>query len=193
MRPFSTLLDPAAGVLHGASRRTVRRLSDLRGCYRDAATLEGLIREDDRVVYEYAEAEVAEEPGQLRWGTTVIYPGKVGDEYHMTKGHRHAWTEASEVYLGLRGFGWVLVESPQGESAVVELRPGQVAYVPPGWAHRTVNVGNTPLVFFAVYPATAGHDYASVAARGFAKRVVERHGQPTLVDRDEGGPAAPRG
>jgi glucose-6-phosphate isomerase len=52
------------------------------------------------------------------------------------------------------------------------MHPGSVSYIPPGWAHRSVNVGREPLVFFAVYPGDAGHDYAALRERGFARLVV---------------------
>jgi glucose-6-phosphate isomerase len=57
-----------------------------------------------------------------------------------------------------------------------------VVYVTPRWAHRSVNTGEEDLVTFFVYPGHAGHDYASIEAAGFRKRVVERDGAPTVVD-----------
>ena len=46
-----------------------------------------------------------------------------------------------------------------------------------------MNVGRTPLTYIGVYPARAGHDYDVIAKRNFRKIVVERVGQPALVDR----------
>jgi hypothetical protein len=34
-----------------------------------------------------------------------------------------------------------------------------------------------------VYPARAGHDYGSVAARNFRKVLLDRDGKPQLLDR----------
>jgi glucose-6-phosphate isomerase len=45
-------------------------------------------------------------------------------------------------------------------------------YVPPGWAHRTVNTGDDDLIFLAVYFGDAGHDYAAIEDSGFAVRVL---------------------
>lgn len=53
----------------------------------------------------------------------------------------------------------------------MEMGPG-VGYVPPGWAHRTINAANEPFRFLAVYPGTAGHDYEAVARTGMGARVV---------------------
>jgi len=44
--------------------------------------------------------------------------------------------------------------------------PGTLAYVPPRWAHRSVNSGDHPYVTLAVYPAQAGHDYLAIEESG---------------------------
>ncbi|NIM45751.1 MAG: glucose-6-phosphate isomerase, partial [Nitrososphaeria archaeon] len=49
-------------------------------------------------------------------------------------------------------------------------------------AHRSVNTGNSKLVFLAIYPSEAGHDYEAVRTKGFAKLVVQNDGKPTIVD-----------
>jgi len=56
----------------------------------------------------------------------------------MTKGHFHAVLETSEVYYCLKGEGFMVMENPQGETAIEALSPGKVLYVPPCWAHRSV-------------------------------------------------------
>ena len=60
----------------------------------------------------------------------------------MTKGHYHSLLETAEVYLCLRGEGFMVMESPEGEWAVETLRPHTILYAPPRWAHRTVNTGS---------------------------------------------------
>ena len=63
-------------------------------------------------------------------------------------------------------------------------RPGTITHIPPMWAHRVVNTGDDMLVFVASYHLSAGHDYAPIIERGFRKLVVERAGEPALVDSD---------
>ncbi len=41
---------------------------------------------------------------------------------------------------------------------------------PPGWAHRSVNTGDEPYAFLAVYPGGAGHDYGWVLEHGMGSR-----------------------
>ena len=75
------------------------------------------------------------------------------------------------------------METPDGDCAVAPLKAQSVLYVPPCWAHRSVNTSLTDdLVTFFVYPAHAGHDYGSIEERGFRKIVVDHNGTPTILD-----------
>lgn len=77
----------------------------------------------------------------------------------------------------------MVMETPEGEWAVEKLIPEKVLYVPPRWAHRSVNTSrNEDLVTFFVYPGNAGHDYGSIEKQGFRKLVVEREGEVQVID-----------
>jgi glucose-6-phosphate isomerase len=77
----------------------------------------------------------------------------------------------------------MVMESSEGDWAVEKLRADRVLYVPPGWAHRSVNThAGEDLVTFFVYPGDAGHDYGSIEKQGFRKLVVERDGQVQVID-----------
>jgi glucose-6-phosphate isomerase len=73
------------------------------------------------------------------------------------------------------------MQTNEGDSQALEMERGTIAYVPPYWAHRTVNTGKGPFVFFAVWPGHSGHDYGTIEENGFLKLVVERDGQPVLI------------
>lgn len=180
LEPFALVLDRATGALATYTTRIVRRVSDMRGMYADAESEQRHAAGDDPVVYEVLQYDVPADNGQLVCCTTAIQPGVVGDEYYMTKGHFHAKRETGEVYLGLNGSGYLLM-FVDGREAELELRPGTVAYVPPSWAHRTVNVGDEPFSFLAVYPADAGHDYATIEETGFPRRVLRSSSGPVVV------------
>jgi glucose-6-phosphate isomerase len=116
-------------------------------------------------------------------GISIVHPGKVGKEFFMTKGHFHSVLETAELYYCLCGEGYMVMETPEGDTSVEELRPGKVLYVPPRWAHRSVNVGpKGDLVTFYVYPSHAGHDYGTIEKRGFRKLVVARDRRPCVID-----------
>jgi glucose-6-phosphate isomerase len=148
--------------------------------YADEAALEQLVHGGDPLVYEVLQYDVPEEVGQLICCTTVLHPGTVGDEYFMTKGHFHSVRDTGELYLGCSGHGYLLLMTEDGGRSASPMGPGTVAYVPPYWAHRTVNTGDEPFVFFAVYPGQAGHDYGTIAESGFAQRVLRTPEGPVL-------------
>ncbi len=183
MDPLSTNLDLTTGRLEPVDRTIYRRLTDMRHMYADRDAVEHILTsEGDRVIYEVQIAKVPETNGHVPHCTTVIYPGVIGDEFHMTKGHFHARRDRGEVYLGLAGQGALLLQTEEGEFRIEEMRPGIIAYVPPLWAHRTVNTGAEPFVFLAVWPGDAGHDYGTIEETGFVKLLVQRDNSPTLVD-----------
>ena len=160
----------------------VRRLSSMTGYYLDADAFHTLIGQDDPVHYEVHSIDPPAVAGELSSGVTRLHPGKVGQEYYMTKGHFHAVLETGEVYYALRGTGMLVMETPEGDWQVEPFAAGQVVYVPPRWAHRTVNTGSEDLLFFWVYPAHAGHNYRTIEEQGFRKLVVDVAGVPTVVD-----------
>jgi glucose-6-phosphate isomerase, archaeal len=181
MLPFTRMVNLQDGVIGGAVLVQTRRLSDLKGLFADTEAETALMGENP-ILYEVYEA--SDNPavaGQLRYSTTILYPGKVGDEYFMTKGHYHALSDRAEVYFCLSGEGYLLLQTPEGEINAQKMTPGAAAYVPPYWGHRTMNTGSEKFVFFAVYPADAGYDYATIAEKGFASIIVERDGQPAVV------------
>jgi glucose-6-phosphate isomerase len=161
----------------------IRRLSSMKGQYADPDALDALLAREDVLLYEVFELLRPHNAGELLHGISVVHPGKVGEEYFMTKGHFHSLLETGEVYYCLKGEGMMVMENPEGEWSVEPLSPGKVLYVPPRWAHRSVNTGaEEDLVTFFVYPGNAGHDYGSIEKQGFRKLVVEHGGKPEVVE-----------
>jgi glucose-6-phosphate isomerase len=161
----------------------VRRLSEMEGYFLDGQSYGQALAQGDEILYEVYEIRRPESAGELLHGVSIVHPGKIGDEYIMTKGHFHAVLETAEVYYCLQGEGYMVMETPEGNCAVQSLRPGVVLYVPPRWAHRSVNCSlKDDLATLFVYPGNAGHDYGSIAGQGFRKLVVERDGRPQVID-----------
>ncbi|MCL4560313.1 MAG: glucose-6-phosphate isomerase [Chloroflexi bacterium] len=180
--PFANDLIFPQGIPSKYDNYVIRKLSSLRGQFNNLQAYEQMLAKEDTVIYEVYEVKRPEIPGELLHGVSIIHPGKVGNEFFMTKGHFHATLETAEVYYGLKGQGMLVLELPEGDWAVEEMRPGRVVYIPPRWAHRTVNTGQEDLAFLAVYPANAGHDYGTIEDQGFRKLVVEENGQIRVVD-----------
>jgi glucose-6-phosphate isomerase len=170
-RPFQVTLDFATGSLTPFAGSLVRRLSDMADAYEDQEAVQrSLAAGADPIIYRGYDAEVPERARELLFRTTIVNPGAVGSEFYMTKGHHHV-NASAELYLGMSGHGIMIMESRGREFAHEALVPSASVYVPPGWAHRTVNTGDEPLVFLAVYFGDAGHDYESVKRTGFSRRV----------------------
>jgi glucose-6-phosphate isomerase, archaeal len=180
-RPHSFHITPD-GQAENAARRLVRTLSSLKGQFADGDSYAAMLRAGDRVLYEVDEFERPPVAGELQHGVSIVHAGKVGDEYFMTKGHFHAVLETGEIYYCLSGEGSMVMETPEGDWAVEAMHAGSAVYVPPRWAHRSVNTGCRDLVMLFAYPGNAGHDYGTIEHQGFRKRVVERDGAPQLID-----------
>jgi glucose-6-phosphate isomerase, archaeal len=161
----------------------VRRLSSMRGQFADQQAYKTQMEKDDLVLYEVYDLQRPEEAGELLHGISIVHPGKVGNEYFMTKGHFHTVLATAEIYHCLKGVGVMVMETPEGDWAVEELCPGKILYVPPRWAHRSVNTGDQEdLVTFFVYPGNAGHDYGTIETQGFRKLALEVNGQLQISD-----------
>ena len=78
----------------------------------------------------------------------------------------------------------MLMEDEHGNADAIEMTPGVVAYVAPGWIHRSVNVGEDRFVTMFAYPADSGQDYGVIEDAGgmSARVVVDDDGGWKLVD-----------
>lgn len=178
--PEGVLIDGATGHIPLAHEHYRKTVADLRGLYRDTAAFDHFIAQHpDAVGYEVA--GYRPDPSDIFFGTTTMYPGKIGDEYFMTRGHYHRRDDRAEAYYTQSGEGILLLQSRQGETREIAMAPGICAYIPPGWAHRSVNTGSTPLIFTWFCQIDAGHDYADILERGMRQVVVDRAGQVTIM------------
>ena len=160
-----------------------RTLSYLKGLFHDEMAYADMLAKGDVTVYDFFDLGLPETATDLAFGTSIVYPGKVGDEYFMTKGHFHTILETAEVYYCLGGHGYMLMESPEGDWEVADMTPGKAVYVPGRYAHRSINVSPSEVLrTFFVFRADAGHDYATIEQNGFRKLVVERNGKPEVID-----------
>lgn len=183
IKPEDLFVEFTTATTQLGNRPMVRRkLSDLRGCFSDKAAYEAALAAGDPLLYEVTAVEPASGDGQLHYGLGILYPGKIGDEYFLTKGHLHSHRPAAEIYIGLKGSGVMLLEDEAtGESKMVPLRPNSAVYVPGHTAHRTANTGSEPLVYLGIYPSNAGHDYGAIAEKNFRMVIVERDGRPEMI------------
>ena len=173
-------------LINGLSKSfpsTKRMLSQMYEMYADENAAKKTIETNDTLVYEFYEIGAPETPGDLAFGSSITYPGKVGKEYFMTKGHFHTILETAEVYYTLSGEGFMLTENPEGDTVLHKLEPGKAVFIPQRYAHRSINTGSVPLVTFFAFRGDAGHDYGTIETKGFRKLVVEgADGKPEIID-----------
>ncbi len=160
-----------------------RNLSKMAGQYSDKTAYDKLLHTGDVLLYEVYELKRPELAGEILHGISIVHPGKVGNEFFMTKGHYHTVLDTAEIYYTLQGEGYMVMETPEGDWAVEKLVSGSVLYVPPRWAHRSVNIGSEEdLVMFFAYPGNAGHDYGTIETQGFRKLILDVDGETEIVD-----------
>jgi len=164
----------ADGVIDGSSSHYEKYLADLAGVYRDEAAYRDELsrRGDDALVYQVEECRTGTGPGALITGTSTILPGRIGDEFAMTRGHLHAQASRAELYYGLSGQGVMLLDSLDGQCRALPITPGVAVNVPGHWVHRSVNVGTEALVMLFVYNEDAGQDYELISRAGGMSHLV---------------------
>ncbi|MFE6996958.1 glucose-6-phosphate isomerase family protein [Microbacterium sp. NPDC057659] len=173
------LLDVSAtGGIEGRSRRYEKFQGDMAGVYRDDTAWEAAVAEHgaDELVYWVDDHRYQEGPGALIVGTSTLLPGRIGDEFAVTRGHIHAVSDRAELYYCLSGRGVMLLETLDGQSSAIELTPGKAVNVPGHWIHRSVNVGDEPFVTLFCYAADAGQDYGVISEAGGMKNLVVADG-----------------
>jgi len=180
----STLIDFDLSTGLSKNKKPIQRhLSDMAGMFSDETAFDERVARDDAIVYEFYDMGVPESEKEIAYGTSITYPGKIGEEYFMTKGHFHTVLDTAEVYYCLRGHGYMLMENPEGDWEAREIKPGLAVYVPPSFAHRSVNISaDEPLITFFAFPGHAGHDYGTIESKGFRKLIVERNGASKIID-----------
>lgn len=181
---FPELFFTANDLIGRGVSKISRNIGDLKGIFADTASFEKLPKEKPAYDVSSFLPEKEGTPGGLYFGITYIYPGKVGDEYVMTKGHFHSNRDRAEYYWGLEGEGMLILMDEQRRVWAERVIPGSLHYIPGGVAHRMANVGNKVFSFAACWPSDAGHNYEEIAEKGFAARLVEIDGVPQLIQNE---------
>lgn len=177
---LATVIQKSGEIFGENVSKSIRHLKHLKGIFEDVDAFQAL--DPETIVYEVQmHCEEDGKEGGLLFGTSFIYPGKVGNEYFMTKGHFHAIRNRAEYYWGIQGEGALVLMDEQGEAKVEQVTPGSLHYIPGNIAHRLVNTGDQRLVVGACWPSDAGHDYGTIEKSGFSVRVKEINGEIKVV------------
>lgn len=162
-------------------QESAKKLKDLQGIFLDEAAWAGMNPETEVYRVRWWSPVAAGQEGGLFWGVTILQPGKVGEEYFMTHGHFHANRTRDEYYAAVSGSGLLVRMNDERRSWSEAMTPGSLHSISGQHAHRVVNVGEGPLIFWACWGSDAGYDYATIRESGFCIRVVERGGRPAII------------
>lgn len=112
--------------------KSVRKLADLSGIFQDKDAFDQM--DKDLVAYRVSSVFPVNEgtPGGLFMGITYLSPGKVGNEYFMTKGHYHSNIDRAEFYWGIEGEGMLILMNENREVWAERMYPGSLHYIPGG-------------------------------------------------------------
>ena len=172
--PFLAFVNPDTLQIQPNTGGYKKYFRELAGIYADEVAFDRLAGTlGEAVAYRVDEARFSNYGSDLITGISVLEPGKVGQEFFMTRGHLHQRADRPETYYCLAGRGVLLLESLAGEINAMEMRPGSLVYVPPFWVHRSVDVEATVFATLFSYPADAGQNFEIVRqANGFQQLVV---------------------
>jgi glucose-6-phosphate isomerase len=181
----ATLAVEGDGTLSGRTGSYDKFLGDLEGVYLDDAAYKAAVVSlgADRLVYRVEEHRNVDGPGALIIGTSTLLPGRVGEEFAVTRGHLHSIPDRAELYHCLSGAGVMVLETVDGRSRTVAMTPGDVVHVPGHWIHRSVNVGPQPFVTLFCYSADAGQNYRIIEEAGGMANLVVSDGKGGWVAR----------
>lgn len=121
----------------------IRYLNDMREVIYDKEWLK--TTKDIELYYMYRGLEMKED---LRYDITIIPANMLGQEFTKTKGHEHVG-KYGEVYIILKGEAIFLIQKRNGsdieDAYAVKAKKGDVAVIPPYYAHVTINPTNQEL------------------------------------------------
>lgn len=116
----------------------LRHLSELNGLLYDKEW-ENTADKNLELYYMY---RILKEENDLRYDVTVVPAKMLGSEFVKTKGHTHAGFYG-EIYAVLEGEAFFFCQKGEGENIedvfVIKAKKGDIAKVPAGYGHVTIN------------------------------------------------------
>lgn len=176
-----TNIDLQTGKLSGNMIESEKHISELRNVFKDEMARSQMPPDTLTYKVQMHKGEEEGKEGGLFFGTSFVYPGLVGNEYFMTRGHFHSKIDTAEYYWCVEGEGVLLLMDEERKCYTEKMTPGSLHYIKGRIAHRIINTGNKILAVGACWPSDAGHDYNSIEKDGFPVRVLCIDGEPALV------------
>ncbi|NLC96706.1 MAG: glucose-6-phosphate isomerase [Erysipelotrichaceae bacterium] len=136
--------------------------------------------DDSCKMYEVFLDESSED--ELVFGTTIIYPILIQNEFNFTRGHFHENRNKGEYYIGYKGEGLLALMDENQKVSFTYVYPGSINYISGKYAHRLINIGDEEFITHAYFSKEAGHDYDSVTNMPFNIRVLKEDDSIVFAD-----------
>ena len=94
--PFNSCIDLEKMRLNPEGNLIIRKLSDMVDMFQNKKAAKEALKENP-IIYKVHNVQIPEEDGHLQHCISIVSPGKIGDEYYMTKGHFHKIKDTSEI------------------------------------------------------------------------------------------------
>ena len=139
-------------MITNCNRSWSKKLSELKHLF-DAEEVDKQLKNEDSIIYNVYEHEIPKRKGHFISLTTVINPGKIGEDFFMIEGFEHKNVSSAEVLLCLFGKGYVLMQPEFGKNKIINIKKGSICYIPPYWSYRVVNNSDEALSFYCTFSA----------------------------------------
>lgn len=79
-----------------------RYLSNIADMFYDTEKTGKILKNENSFIYEFYEIRIPKTVGDIAFDISIVYPGKIGNEYFMTKGHFYMVLETAEACLCIK-------------------------------------------------------------------------------------------
>src|SRR5208283_4556122 len=124
---FTTFVDWESGALGGLGiKESTKLLGQMEGMFQDTESWGQMDPATTVYRVQYWKPVPDGTSGGLFWGNSTVFPGKVGNEFFMTKGHFHAQLDRAEYYATVSGEGLLLLMDVKRKTACLPMKAGVV-------------------------------------------------------------------
>ncbi|MEK6898400.1 MAG: glucose-6-phosphate isomerase family protein [Nanoarchaeota archaeon] len=141
------------GKIEEYGEKKTRKLSDLKDNFKDKKELREILEKRNPVIYETFTKSFS----PINLTLTVVNPGDFHGEFYLTKGHVHK-KKTPEFYVLLEGSGNLFIQKGI-IIKTIEMKKGEIALIPQGYAHRIINTGKNKLKVLSIYHENSMPDY----------------------------------
>ena len=138
---------PFSQIKKNYDQLVINRFKDVKHKYQNISGIKS-----NKIIYKV----YIKDYGDFLFGLTVIEPGKINKEFHMTKGHKHNNPD-KEVYILFNGKGKLVVQDKKFKS--IDMKKNILYEISGNAGHRLVNIGSKPLEVLTIYSRNSGHNY----------------------------------